>query len=330
MKPTNLISVGDFLDLYYKIRSSGLIPILNRFYLTKKQRIQKTWETGEVPPTNWRSIPRILRRFNFLITGDPAIEFPDYVCLKYFSKKNFLRAVSPGCGTGLQEIKFARYSCFCSIEAFDTSRQSLLKASEKAKTFGLTNIRFFVEDVNHFDFGTSIYDMILFNGSLHHFENLESLFLRVKKGLAPEGLLIVNEYVGPSRFQWNEKQLQVANALLKKIPVEYRKKWNSGIVKKKQYRPGLLRMILYDPSEAVESENILPLLQRHFKTLEIKNLGGNLLRLILKDIAHHFMNEDGKTNRILDDLFAAEDEFLKENPSDFIFGVFQKTTSSDE
>lgn len=330
MKYTNLISIGDFLDLYYKVRSSGLNSIFNRFYMTKKQRIQRTWETSGIPPTNWRSVPRILKRHNFLITGDPSVEFPDYVCQKYFSNKNSLRAVSPGCGIGLQEIKFAQYPCFRLIEAFDTSRQSIRQALEKVKSLGLTNIRFFVEDVNRFNFGLSTYDMILFNGSLHHFEKLETLLLRAQKALTPEGLLIVNEYVGPSRFQWNEKQLRVANFLLKKIPAEYRKKWNSKMIKKKQYRPGVLRMILYDPSEAVESENILPLLQRHFKTLEIKNLGGNLLRLILKDIAHHFMNEDEKANELLDDLFAAEDEFLKENPSDFIFGVFQKTTSSDD
>lgn len=324
MRYGNLISIGDFLDLYYKVRSSGFRKILNRFYLTRKQRIQKTWEKPGISPTNWRSVPRILKRHNFLITSDPSVEFPEYVFIKYLSKKNSLRAVSPGCGEGLHEIRFAQYPCFRLIEAFDTSRQSILQALEKAKTLGLNNIHFFVEDVNQFDFGTSMYDLILFNGSLHHFENLENLILRVKKALTPGGLLIVNEYVGPSRFQWKEKQLHIANSLLKKIPREFREKWNSRIIKKKQYRPGLLRMILYDPSEAVESENILPLLQKHFKTIEIKNLGGNLLRLILKDIAHHFNNEEEMVNKLLDYLFEAEDEFIKENPSDFIFGVFQK------
>lgn len=45
---------------------------------------------------------------------------------------------------------------------------------------------------------------------------------------------------------------------------------------------------------------------------------------ILKDIAHNFTNpEDQQSQDILEDLFNLEDEYLKNNSSDFLFGIYQ-------
>ena len=82
-------------------------------------------------------------------------------------------------------------------------------------------------------------------------------------------------------------------------------------------------MILSDPSEAVESENILPLLKDLFYTVELKFLGGNILHLLLKNISHHFMNNE-ESNKVLDYLVREDKKFLLNNKSDFIFGVFGK------
>ena len=88
--------------------------------------------------------------------------------------------------------------------------------------------------------------------------------------------------------------------------------------------PGLWRMYLADPSEAAESDRIVPALRRHFRPLTEVALGGNLLTLVLKDIAHHFLREDDPpTQALLARLFALEDAFLAENPSDQLFGVYQ-------
>jgi hypothetical protein len=80
-------------------------------------------------------------------------------------------------------------------------------------------------------------------------------------------------------------------------------------------------MWISDPSECVDSESILPVLQKNFKTLELKNLGGNILMPVLKHIAHHFTNQNADELRKLMDM---EDRYLKDHPSDFVFGVFQK------
>jgi len=120
------------------------------------------------------------------------------------------------------------------------------------------------------------------------------------------------------------------NRLLETIPVKYRKRYLTNWLKKKIYAPGLLRMIISDPSEAVESETIRPVIHKNFKIIEERKIGGDLLMMVLKDIAHHFTNnEDPEGKKILKKLFQEEDRYLKETENaDFIFGIYQKNIKS--
>ena len=87
----------------------------------------------------------------------------------------------------------------------------------------------------------------------------------------------------------------------------------------------MLRMILSDPSEAVDSSQILPAIHEYFETIEEKKLGGNLLMLLFKDIAYHYIHpEDSIATSILEKVFKEEDEYLKDHPSDFVFGIYKK------
>jgi hypothetical protein len=79
-------------------------------------------------------------------------------------------------------------------------------------------------------------------------------------------------------------------------------------------------MFFSDPSECIDSENILPVMHAYFTVLEEKTLGGNLLMPALKHIAHHFVADAGE----LESLFEIEDEYLKKHKSDYLFGVYRK------
>ena len=72
------------------------------------------------------------------------------------------------------------------------------------------------------------------------------------------------------------------------------------------------------------SEHILPAIHRHFEVVEEKGYGGNLLMPVLKDISQHFVQPDEGQQKILNRLFAYEDAYLKNNPSDFVFGIYKK------
>ena len=87
--------------------------------------------------------------------------------------------------------------------------------------------------------------------------------------------------------------------------------------------PGLLRMKLVDPSEAIDSSSILPAIQKHFNVVEERKVGWDILHILLKDIAHNFLNTDDETRHLLSYLFDQEDEYLKQTGrSDAVFGVY--------
>lgn len=87
-------------------------------------------------------------------------------------------------------------------------------------------------------------------------------------------------------------------------------------------------MLLMDPSEAVESSKIMPLLRKVFDIVEVKEYGGTILNLLFSDIAHHFISNDEDAKRILRLCLDIEDLLLelKEVPSDFAFVACKKRT----
>jgi hypothetical protein len=54
-------------------------------------------------------------------------------------------------------------------------------------------------------------------------------------------------------------------------------------------------------------------------------IGGNILSILLKDIAHNFLNDDQETEDLLNKLISIEENFIKENnTSDYIVGIYKK------
>lgn len=322
-----IISAGDLIDIYYKFKNSGQSKILSRIFspLTKS-RTARAWNTALTErQAYWWSIPAVQKRWNFLISGNSNTNYAEYVVKNYLGGKFNLKMLSPGCGTGNKELKFAVFSCFFSIEAFDVSPDRIEIAKRILSGTGYKNINYFVSDAAGFDYGINKYDVIVFDSFLHHIKNQDRLLEKIRDSLNPGGLLVINEYVGPHRFQFPGEQIKTANEILRTIPSEMRKRWQSDKIKSRIYKPGLLRMFISDPSEAVNSENILSEVRKRFNILEEKPYGGNLLQLVLKDISHNFIKENEKTSGILERLFSIEDDYLKAgHKSDFVFAVYAK------
>jgi len=133
----------------------------------------------------------------------------------------------------------------------------------------------------------------------------------------------MTDFVGPSKFQWLPRQLQVVNALLDLLPERYKIKPNGDILKR-VFKPSYLRMYLMDPSEATESSNIIPMLKNHFCELELKNAGGAILNH-LTSIEHNFLDSDPDTKKWLNICIQAEDILLDRTEEIgwwYAFGVY--------
>jgi ubiquinone/menaquinone biosynthesis C-methylase UbiE len=319
-----IISYGDIIDLYIQlVRKNKMSNIFTGFFKPEKLRTHTWWSRISKGLRHWWEIPAVNKRWNEKICGDPDTSYINYIADKYLSGNKPVNILSPGCGNGGKEMRIAMKFPTWKITGFDLNRNRIDAARSKAHKQNIRNVKFIPDDIENLKSIKEKYDCILFDSSLHHFRNLDYLIGKCGKLLTGQGLLIVNEYVGPNRFQWTRQQLLTANRLLLTIPEKYRYMQNVPLVKKRIYRPGTLRMILSDPSESVQSSSILPALHSHCSTLKETALGGNLLQLILKDIAHHFISPVNETREILQELFTAEDRFLKNNSSDFIFGIYR-------
>ncbi|HPI35089.1 MAG TPA: methyltransferase domain-containing protein, partial [Prolixibacteraceae bacterium] len=315
------ISIGDFIDLYYKVKQKGYNELLSKFHLSNKGRTLSKWNTISSSSDFW-IIPEIRCRWNEKCTGNPNIEYEDYVVSKYFSKSKGLKMLSVGCGTGARERKFAKYPNFNLIEGVDMSEKQIDEARNHASDLKLNNIKYIVGDFTTHIFEHSTYDVILFNSSLHHFKDIHNILqTKVLPLLKDGGYLLIFEYVGPKRLQWTKQQLEFANKLLTDLPLKYKIRFNSKSIKRRIYRPGLFRMLLVDPSEAIDSDSIIPSIHNHFKIIEERKIGWDISHLLFKDIAHNFLNNDKETQMLLSYLFDKEDEYLSmTGGSDAVFG----------
>ena len=60
------------------------------------------------------------------------------------------------------------------------------------------------------------------NSYLHRVEDPAEVIGRIASWLTPDGMVYVDEFVGPDRFQWAETQIEIVNRLLSALPDELR------------------------------------------------------------------------------------------------------------
>jgi SAM-dependent methyltransferase len=325
----NWINIHDFYRLKEKIAYGEWRQILKKISSASLDKTRSAWSHTQNPQVNIWDIPALRRRWNRMVSGDEEIDHVEYICRRFLAGKKCLKAFSPGCGVGGNELRWAETGHFDRIDACDLSAPRITSAIALAEKKNLSGIVYFkVGDMGEIS-GNSLYDLVIAEGALHHFYPMRVVLEKIRSLLKPGGLLVVNDFVGPSRFQWTPRQLQAANAMLALIPEGYRRHWRDNRIKEKIDAPGRLRMRLADPSEAAESSLILPLLKEMFAALEVKVKGGALVPLVFHEIAHHYLQPDETAQEILRFSFAAEDLLMQsgEIASDYIFGVLQKPFS---
>ena len=117
--------------------------------------------------------------------------------------------LSLGCGGAGPEIAYAQHGLFVGMDAYDISPEAIHIARKNAAVQGVTNINFFVDDFDKMVLPAAHYDVVSMIMSLHHVNNLDALLRKISGTLKPDGWFLVNEYIGPSQFQFTDKQMQI-------------------------------------------------------------------------------------------------------------------------
>lgn len=319
-----LITADDIRDVALKVKQRGLDFVLSKFTFSEEARTKSAFNATALVKSNWWDIPYVRERWNVLISGNKDINFKEYLVTEFLSQKSGLKMLSLGSGSCGHEIQLAQYPHFAEITCVDLSDYRISEARKAAASQELENMVFVCKNIDEFEFRDDYFDIVFFNASLHHFKDVEKLLTsKVNSTLKNGGLLVINEYVGPDRLQFSKYQIKKVTEAIQTIPKIYRQYFKSKTYKTRFSGSGLIRMVVADPSECVDSSSILPTIHNHFETLVEKPYGGNILMNALKGISYHFIEMDARKQEVLNTLFEIEDEFMKENMSDFCFGVYR-------
>jgi len=262
------------------------------------------------PLIAWMEHDYIKKHINRRTTGDESLDWFNYVLQKYF-QASVERALSLGCGDGGLERHALTKGAVVTFDAYDASPGAIDGATQAAKDLGLLpQIHYAVADLNCFQAPAYPYGAVFASMSIHHIQALEEVFDEIRKALTPAGYFIMNEYIGPTRFQLPPIQEKVVNDLLNILPPRFRRiirdgKVTSEIKSCHQVHP-LSWFTENDPSEAVRSAEILPVLQRFFDLAEFKPYGGTLLQFLLENIVGNFDESQEEAKAWLDMLAYVE------------------------
>ncbi|MFZ1867507.1 MAG: class I SAM-dependent methyltransferase [Steroidobacteraceae bacterium] len=314
------VSPHDPALILQKLLRPELLRRINPFALSHNARVRARWGQPDEVVRHWTQIPLVVERLNERITGRADVTFKDLVCREHLADGKARTAVSFGCGSGDRELDWARRGVFASLTGLDLSPTRIAAARRAAQDAGLSKlVSFEVADVASLSPDSGRYDVVLFEHSLHHFSNVTQVLEGVRRILKPDGLLIVDEFVGPRRFQWSAEQLAFADAVLTCLPRTLREMPGGHRVKTRNLRAGELLMWLNDPSEAIESDRIDLEIRRQFRILRGHPYGGTISHLVFHDIAHHFVGDAPDILRWIRLVLDTEDALLRLGvvPSDF-------------
>src|SRR5881296_2786537 len=278
------------------------------------ERIKHVWGAGRI----WGGShvqhrlqhPLVQERINIKVSGTAQMNRFEYFLERYLrGKMPVERALTLGSGVGELERGLCQYGFARFHEGLDLSDEAVQIATQTAQSAGFDHIRYRTADLNTVVLAGASYDMIFGVSSIRHVENLEHLFSQVQRAIKPGGYFFLDEFVGPSRFQWTDVQIQIMNDQLQQLPkhlcrlISDRAKFKERVIRK-----SLPYMAAADPSEAVRSSEIVPLLAEYFRILEIKGYGGAILHELLYDIAGNFCEENPGSLDCLRKLFEVEDQ----------------------
>jgi SAM-dependent methyltransferase len=281
--------------------------------------------THQLAQLQWMASPVVQLHLNERSTGSAARDWLTAWAPRFFPGGP-LRVLVLGCGEGWLERALSQRRFIEHIEAVDLAADAVARARDQAAREGIGNIDYQALDLNIDTLPANAYDVIIAHSILHHVERLEHAFEQIGRALKPQGTFILNEYAGPARFQFSDQVLAIINGLLRAIPERLRKGTiEKGVVRVKR-KPSVEEVINSDPSEAVRSDELLPLTGQRFEIIDRIDLGGTILQHVLYDLVPNFPLNDSVARSILELMCIFESALVDAGaiPSDYVLVAARK------
>jgi SAM-dependent methyltransferase len=223
---------------------------------------------------NWMAHPLVRARLNRRVSGDEAVWPLEWLASSGLVSLPLTRAASIGCGVGNLERDLASKSIVERITGVDLSPNCTAEATRLAGEAGLgARLDYFTGSAEEFLASSDSLDAIFFHSSLHHIADVPHFLDLVRARLRPGGVLYIDEYVGPSRHQWQMRHRLWWNAIYYSLP--------STVRRVRRIRAPINRE---DPTEAIDSGRIVPMIAEKFEIVARRDYGGTLLSVLYPNL----------------------------------------------
>ncbi|HXM78953.1 MAG TPA: class I SAM-dependent methyltransferase [Thermoanaerobaculia bacterium] len=279
--------------------------------------------TSHVENLVWTASSTVRRYLHRLVSGTPDCDWLTYVEWKHLPPR-VDRALVLGCGSGWLERALSQRGRFERIVACDFAPATVERARKEAQRLGLGNIEYRVLDLEHEPLDGP-YGAIFANDVLHHITDLEGICGRIRAALAPDGRFLFNEYVGPNRFQYTDERMDFVNRYFRLLSDDLRRDPFSGAVLWRRERLSAEQVIQEDPTEAVRSEDVLPVARASFRVEREYRYGGGLLNPLLYGVVVNFRHDDADHVSVLETLCGTEERLSGAGEIESDFSIFVGT-----
>ena len=265
----------------------------------------------------WHQHPLVVRTYKQrLASGSES--FVAHIREKYGVRA---KCLSIGCGDGGIEVEMVQAGLCETMEGIDLSPVPA-ELRERVK-FSVRNAEKDLEEQG--------YDLVLFTHALHHIFDLEAMSTAIRDRIMDptKGILVLEEYVGPVRWQFPPTHLNAMADLLKRLEADYPERvqhirqnplWDGNAFTP----PDAESIKKDDPSETIRSNEIIPVLSQYFALVESVPLGGSFFQWIFHN-AYNALKDDGAGQEIVQKMLDAEMQAISNGKvtSDYVFQVWK-------
>ena len=314
--------IAEYLDRHYapagrsdRGRSRGaarrLEALGDRLRLSSPRMHETRWNDGafttQLESLVWTASPIVRRYLHWVATGNPACDWLTGVRFRYLPVV-VRRALVLGCGSGWLERALASREAGSGASWPATSPRRPWNAPARrprARERARSTIASSISSTIRCRRGpsTSSSPTTCCTTSPGSSVSTRSSTTRSSR----DGRFVFNEYVGPNRFQYDDERIELVNRYFRLFPDNLRWDPVSNTCLWKRTRIDARKLIEEDPTEAVRSEDVLPLARRAFSPVAEIPYGGGLLNPLLFGVIAGFEPGHPEHDRVLEILCAAED-----------------------
>ena len=302
--------------------------------------LSEEWKAAQ-RKIDWMSAPGMAAYVNGLVSGramEDGGHWASYANRQHvcpLAERRYgapLNMLSLGCGSG--HIEASLLGDF----AWPVGRLLGLEYDEQLRAHAIAHFRrvfpAVTADFLYFDFNAPTalaeqFDIVFVCHAIHHATDLETFLPAINRYLKDDGLFIGIDFFGPTRFQIEHDVIAVIRELFDLLPEHSRRDLRNpdGPIVTRFETDRIATVRAADPSKSVRSSDLRTLLFSNFPVIDMKPMGGTLLRWLFQYRAGNFREDNPDHVAIVRLLQIIEREMIASRKirSDDLFFVLGKS-----